>query len=230
LISLSFHIPLFAALLIAGAVVGAYQLYQAHRERREPGFATQGLNALARARWVEWVMREGNKDVLAVQTLRNSVMAASIMASTAILLVIGVLSLGSDGARFERMLGSLASHPASESGDHALLLLLLIADFFVAFFFLSMAIRFYNHVGYMINIAAERSFVPPRRVAAYLNRAGRFYSLGTRAFYMCVPLVFGLFGPLYLVLAALGLVAALNRIDRLPPLEESRITRDGSAD
>ena len=34
---------------------------------------------------------------------------------------------------------------------------------------------------------------------------------------MCVPLVFGLFGPVYVVLASIGLVGALNLIDRPPP-------------
>jgi hypothetical protein len=34
---------------------------------------------------------------------------------------------------------------------------------------------------------------------------------------MCVPLVFGLFGPVYVVLASIGLVAALSVIDRPPP-------------
>jgi hypothetical protein len=130
--------------------------------------------------------------------------------------VIGTLNLGSNGATFERLLGAVAIKPLGTEGDHALLLLLLIADFFVAFLVFSMAIRFYNHVGYMINVGSGESIFPPQRVAAFLNRAGRFYSLGTRAFYMCVPLVFGLFGPVYLVLAALGLVAALNLIDRLP--------------
>jgi uncharacterized membrane protein len=216
-IAVSFHLTLVAALLLGGGVLLAYHFYLDRRERKQPGFATQGLNALARARWVDRVMREGSKDILAVQTLRNSVMAASMMASTAILLVIGTLNLGSNDARLEHVLNSVASGAAGGQGDHALLLLLLMADFFVAFFFFSMAIRFYNHVGYMINLgASESSEFSPHRVAAYLNRAGRFYSLGTRAFYMCVPLVFGLFGPLYLVLAALGLVAALNRIDRLP--------------
>jgi uncharacterized membrane protein len=215
-ISIRFHLSLVAALLLAAAVLLAYHFYLERRERREPGFATHGFNALARARWVNWVMQEGNQGILAVQTLRNSVMAASIMASTAILLVIGTLNLGSSGAALERLLGAVATGPSGTEGDHALLLLLLMADFFVAFFFFSMAIRFYNHVGYMISAGGAESSFASQRVAAFLNRAGRFYSLGTRAFYMCVPLVFGLFGPLYLVAAALGLVAALNRIDRLP--------------
>ena len=90
----------------------------------------------------------------------------------------------------------------------------------------SMAIRFYNHVGYMINLAPDdASAFPPYRVAAYLNRAGRFYSLGTRAFYMCVPLVFGLFGPVYVVLASMGLIAALNLIDRPPPVATATIAQ-----
>jgi len=208
------------ALLLGGGLVIAYQIYLARRERRHPGRATHGLNALARTRWVESVMRDSRKDVLAVQTLRNSVMAASIMASTAILLVIGTLNLGADSGRLEQLLRVFSSHVQGSSGDHALILLLLLGDFFIAFFLFSMAIRFYNHVGYMINLPDTHAAVfSPHRVAAYLNRAGRFYSLGTRAFHMCVPLVFGLFGPVYLVVAAVGLIIALRLMDRPPPVE-----------
>ncbi|MCK7492900.1 MAG: DUF599 domain-containing protein [Comamonadaceae bacterium] len=45
---------------------------------------------------METIMSSGSKDVLAVQTLRNSVMAASFMASTAVLLIMGTLTVGSD--------------------------------------------------------------------------------------------------------------------------------------
>jgi uncharacterized membrane protein len=224
MVHIVFEFDLLAALIAGGCLILAYHFYIDRRERRQPGYATQGLNALARMRWVEHIMRETGKDVLAVQTLRNSVMAASIMASTAILLVIGTLNMGADGARLEQMLGPLASHRDRVQSDHALILLLLLADFFVAFFMFSMAIRFYNHVGYMINLVpADSAIFPPYRVAAYLNRAGRFYSLGTRAFYMCVPLVFGLFGPAYVVVASVGLIAALSLIDRPPPVAMSPI-------
>jgi uncharacterized membrane protein len=208
------------ALLIGGGLVVGYQIYLGYRERREPGFAIHGLNALARLRWVESVMADGRQDVLAVQTLRNSLMAASMMASTAILLVIGTLNLGAQGARLEALLQPLSTRVHGSAADHALIVLLLLADFFVAFFFFSMAIRYFNHVGYMVNLPqSAKALFPPHRVAAYLNRAGRFYSLGTRAFHMCVPLVFGLFGPIYLVVAAVGLVIALDLMDRPPPSE-----------
>lgn len=217
----SIHFGIVPALLLGGGLILAYQIYLGYRERREPGYAIHGLNALARIRWVESVMADdGRKDILAVQTLRNSLMAASMMASTAILLVIGTLNLGSEGARLEELLRPISSRLHASEADHAVIVLLLLADFFVAFFFFSMAIRYFNHVGYMVNLPrAQATLFPAHRVAAYLNRAGRFYSLGTRAFHMCVPLVFGLFGPVYLVVASIGLVLALNLMDRPPPTE-----------
>ena len=51
-------------------------------------------------------------------------------------------------------------------------------------------------------------------MAVHLNRAGRFYSIGMRAYYFAVPLVFWLFGPVFLVIASVGLVVALHRLDR----------------
>ena len=236
MIQIALKLNLVVALLTGAAVILIYHFIIDRRERLHPGSGTPALNALARTRWVVHVMSDGRKDVLAVQTLRNSVMASSMMASTAILLVIGTLNLGSDGARFEQMVSLVTGRAGTtKASDHALILLLLLADFFVAFFMFSMAVRFYNHVGYMINLpGSEHGTFPAARVAAYLNRAGRLYSLGTRAFYMCVPLVFGLFGPVYVVVASVGLVAALNMIDRPPPATPpevvvSAISRDEPA-
>lgn len=209
------------ALLTGGGLVLCYQIYLAFRNRRQPGYAIHGLNALARVRWVETIMQGKGGEVLAVQTLRNSMMAASMMASTAILLVIGTLNLGVETDKLEHLLRALSSRASGSSADHALIVLLLLCDFFVAFFFFSMAIRYFNHVGYMINLPqSQAALFPPHRVAAYLNRAGRFYSLGTRSFHMCVPLVFGLFGPVSLVVASIGLIVALNLMDRPPPIDD----------
>ncbi len=64
-------------------------------------------------------------------------------------------------------------------------------------------------------------------MAQLLNRSGNYYSLGMRAYYLSVPLVFWLFGPLYLLIASIGLVVALYHVDRAPdvagtPQEGSR--------
>src|SRR5690349_19401880 len=66
--------------------------------KRDPLFTVHALNKLAREAWVDTIMRNEKPDVLAVQTLRNSVMASSFMASTAILLMVGALSTAGGAA------------------------------------------------------------------------------------------------------------------------------------
>jgi uncharacterized membrane protein len=97
-------------------------------------------------------------------------------------------------------------------------LLILLATFFWAFFSFSMALRMYNHVGYLINSSNEKQqfFPTPHYVSRLLNRSGRYYSLGMRAYYVSVPLVFALFNPYYMVIASVGLTIALYHIDRAP--------------
>jgi uncharacterized membrane protein len=83
-----------------------------------------------------------------------------------------------------------------------------------------MAVRFYNHVGYMVSIpqGAAHAAAPlsPALATAYLNRAGLFYLLGIRSFFYSVPLVFWMFGPTFMVAATVVLVAALFPLDRAP--------------
>ncbi len=81
-----------------------------------------------------------------------------------------------------------------------------------------MAIRIYNHVGYMINVpfSLNHKAITPQHVALHLNRGGNYYYIGMRAFYFLVPLVFWLFGPHFMLVATIGLIMVLYRIDRAP--------------
>jgi uncharacterized membrane protein len=184
--------------------------------RRDPAYAVHALNRVARTRWCEAIMSGPGRDVLAVQTLRNSVMASSLMASTAVLLIVGTLTLGGDVEKLSKACQALNLAGPADPQVHVVNLILLLADFCLAFFFFTMAVRYYNHVGYMINIpsAAPGDPLSPSAVAAYLNRAGRYYSLGTRTFYFCLPLVFWFFGPHMIVVATLVLLVALHLLDR----------------
>src|SRR5688572_27121031 len=82
-----------AAALFTVLMVGGYHLFMRRRLKQDPLYTVQAINALARTAWVEHVMKSGDRDILAVQTLRNSTMAATFLASTAALLVIGTLTL-----------------------------------------------------------------------------------------------------------------------------------------
>jgi len=97
-------------------------------------------------------MANSSKDVLAIQTLRNSTMAATFLASTAVLLILGTLTLSGQGAQFTNTWHGLNVAGTTAPELWVIKLLLFVLDFFVAFFSFSISIRIFNHVGYMINI------------------------------------------------------------------------------
>ncbi len=207
----------FICLALSLGAVLAYQAYLAWRDRRDPtSSALYGMNA-ARAAWVEGVMREG-RDILAVQTLRNSTMASSFMASTAILLIIGVLTLSAQGDRLSGTWHALNVLGQDTTDIWLFKLLVLLFDLLVAFFAFCLSIRLYHHIGYQINTPPDlrREVTQPAHVGAELNRAAIHYRVGMRAYYYTVPLLLWLFGPLWLVGATGLLLLFLYRLDRAP--------------
>jgi uncharacterized membrane protein len=215
------RIPLSADLLAfaaSSALILIYYIFLRLRTRRDPGFSVHHFNRRIRAAWVEMVAKSGRMDVLAVQTLRNSVMAANFMASTSVLLIIGALNLSD---RIEKWAHGGQPGMAADDlvGELWLIKLgLLLLDFFIAFYCFTMAIRFFNHVGYMINLLAgsAESGLSHAQVSAYLNRAGAYYTYGTRSFFFSLPLILWFFGPYPLMLATGILIAALYKLDRAP--------------
>lgn len=209
-------VDLLCFVLCAAAMMG-YQVYLSWRTRRHPTSSVQDVMLAAREAWVESVMRE-RRDILAVQTLRNSTMAASFMASTAVLLIIGVLTLSAQGDKLSGTWLSLnfLGHISAEMWLFKLMMMLF--DLLTAFFAFSMSVRLFHHIGYSINVPLERHLecTQPRHVVAQLNRAGIFYRIGMRAYYFTVPLLFWLFGPLFLIGATTLLIFFLYHLDRAP--------------
>lgn len=201
-------LPDLAAAALAAAFVLGYQLWLSRTVRRDPSRAVHARYRLARAAWVRAMMAERSSGVLAVQTLRNSLMASTMMASTVVLLIVGAIGALADPAR----LAALAPHAPQ------LKLAAIVADLFVSFFFFAMAVRSFNHVGYMITVAPGQELpeFPVEQITAHLHHAAFNHFLGLRTFLFCIPLVFWLFGPLFVLAGGLGLVVALYRLDRPP--------------
>jgi uncharacterized membrane protein len=205
---------LSAAATTAMILIG-YHLWLRWRIRANPAYTVQSIHAIARTAWVESVMANG-RDILAVQTLRNSTMAATFLASTAILLIVGVLTLSGQGEKLQLTWSALQSVHATPSEIWLVKLLALILDLAFAFFSFTLAIRKFHHLGYLLNVppAGRHPRLTPAYVGAYFNRAGRFYTLGMRTYYFLLPLVCWLFGPILMLLGALTLVIILYRLDR----------------
>jgi uncharacterized membrane protein len=208
-----------AAFTLSCGFVALYYLWLHIKVKANPTYTIHGVNQLARTLWVANVMSNASKDIMAVQTLRNFIMGASLMASTATLLIIGTLTLSGQAESI-----SQSWHILNTGGTHAaelwiIKVLCLLVDFIVAFFAFVMSVRLVNQVVFMINApgAAAHHNLTPTAVANRLNRAGNLFATGTRAFFFAVPLVFWLFGPVFLVAATLGLVVTLVHLDRSEP-------------
>lgn len=204
-----------ASFLVYLLAMNGYYYYLDRSTRRDPASTVQGLNSIARRIWVEDVIA-GHKDILAVQTLRNSTMAATFLASTAVLLMVGVLTLSGQQEKLNEAWHAVNVFGALHTGLWIVKLMVLLLDFFIAFFSFSLAIRSYNHVGYMINVAhtGRHDMLSPGPVAAHLNRAGRYYTIGMRAYYASVPIVMWLFSPVFMLVATAVLIIVLLRLDR----------------
>jgi len=193
----------------------AYHIYLYRKIRSAPLSTSQGLARRARALWVHAIMK-GAKDILAIQTLRNWTMAATFLATAAVLIGLGILNIAitadKQGALSLQLMSDFGSgHPRMWLGK----LILLSADFLFAFFNFMLAVRYYNHTGFMINLPVdENTEISVEDVIEILDRGGTHYTLGMRGYYLAIPLAMWLFGPLWFMAGTLLLIATLYRLDR----------------
>ena len=200
------------------AMIAVYYVFLWFKVRTNSMYTIHRVNELARRLWVANVMKSPAKDVMAVQTLRNFLMGASLMASTAALLLIGTLTLSGQSDNIARNWHVLNGGGAQSTDLWTVKVLLLLVDFITAFFAFARAVRLANHVVFMMNVPDHNahSEFSPDRVGDRLNRAGGYFAVGMRAFFMAIPLVFWLFGPVLLVVASCALVVILFHLDRSP--------------
>ena len=213
--------------IVSCVLILAYYLYLGRQSRRAPGSRVHALNAKIRARWVYRVMSSGKMDILAIQTIRNSLMAANFMATTAVLLIIGILNLSDKiGTWAQESQFSLLTNNVSAELWY-LKIALLVLDYAVAFYCFSISIRFFNHVGYMINLGCDIQIEETifKQTCAYLNRAGSSYMYGTRAFFFSLPVIMWFFGPIFLIPATVALIAGLAVLDKVQKCDLSEADR-----
>jgi uncharacterized membrane protein len=202
-------------------VLALYEHYIRWVTSRTPMKTARSVHAAIRSNWVKSVMSRPGTEILVVQTLRNSVMAASFMATTTVLALSATLTLGGAGGPKNELWQS-ARAGNSESIVFAAKLLLLAGSFFISFLFLAMAVRFFNHVAYLItgSASSDESTRQQALVIAYLNHAGHYYSVGLRTFFACIPFLAGLFSGFLMLPATLVLILILYWFDRVPSSEQ----------
>ncbi|KAE8710679.1 Poly(A) polymerase 1 isoform 1 [Hibiscus syriacus] len=164
---------------------------------KHPTGTVIGLNAESRHKWVFSMMSDPLKNgVLAVQTIRNNIMASTLLATVAItlssLISVFVSSISDTGNAASKIVYGNKSPLLSSIKYFSILLC-----FLVAFLCNVQSIRYYAHVSFLVTLPSSAGNMESvEYVARNLNRASYFWSLGLRAFYLSFPLLLWIFGPI----------------------------------
>jgi uncharacterized membrane protein len=210
--------------IFAGAtfvVLTAYHIYWVVQLRQAPLETYIGLTRHLRRLWVESIMTQ-KRDILAVQTLRNSIMASSFLASTGIIIGLGLLSFLLRPEHITEVPFDFTAILTRIKALFLIKIMFLIIHFFFAFFSFTLSIRYLNQVSFMINVPIECEPVMTSDFMSHILDLGMMhYTLGMRAYYLSAVVVLWLFGPQWMFFGSLVLVFTLYKLDHCCSLDYS---------
>ncbi|KAL5568067.1 hypothetical protein UlMin_024642 [Ulmus minor] len=218
------------------AVMVTYHVWLLHRIIKHPTKTVIGINAINRRFWVRSMMElkhlafwhtcslsyqrccdVSNNGVLSVQTLRNNIMASTLLASTAIMLGSLIAILMASGSKDR---SSFFMFGDQSEFSFSIKFFCILSCIMVAFPLNLQSIRYYSHATILINVPFKKMSQDHHHhnliveyVAKSVNRGSYFWSLGLRAFYFSLPLFLWIFGPISMFVSCHLLVAMLYFLD-----------------
>ncbi len=202
-------------------VLTSYHAYWLYQVRQAPFQTYLGVTKHMRHIWVESIIRE-RRDILSVQTLRNWIMASSFLASTSMILGLGILSFVFKPEHVTEIPFDLTLMFSRMRTLFMAKLMLLMVHFFFAFFSFTLSIRYMNQVNFMINVPPDcNHLMTPEFIAHTLDMGMIHYTVGMRALYLSVVVTLWLFGPVWMFLGSLTLVFVLYQLDHCCTLDYS---------
>ena len=202
-------------------VLTSYHIYWVVQLRRAPLETYIGLARHLRHLWVTSIMSE-KRDMLAVQTLRNSIMASSFLASTSIIIGLGLLGFLLRPEHITEIPFDITAIFTRIKALFLIKIMFLIMHFFFAFFSFTLSIRYLNQVNFMINVPIEcEPMLTPDFISRILDLGMMHYTLGMRAYYLSGVVVLWLFGPQWMFIGSMILVVVLYKLDHCCSLDYS---------
>ncbi|KAH9614776.1 hypothetical protein KSS87_000702 [Heliosperma pusillum] len=197
-------------------IMAAYHVWLWNKIRTQPLSTIIGTNANGRKYWVAAIMRDNDKkNILAVQTLRNTIMGSTLMATTSILLCSGLAAILSSTYSIKKPLNDTV-YGAHGEFMVALKYVSLLIIFLFSFLCHSLSIRFINQVNFLINTPQEDHVVcrvSPSYVGELLEKGFILNTVGNRLFYAALPLLLWIFGPVLVFLCCVAIVPVLYNLD-----------------
>jgi uncharacterized membrane protein len=207
------ELPEFIVVGISIALLFGYHARLYLRIKRRPEKTAFGKHKIARSFWLD--QYAGSKhDILVVQTLRNWIMSSTFLASTSILVALGLLGIVTTT---DQLSGLSQELNLLGSADAKLLLakfLLILLLFMTSFFAFTFSIRFITHAGFVANLPKELDTEAPFiQLHEDLEKGALCYFVGLRCLYLSVPVAMWLLGPVWLLAATVFLLGVLIRFD-----------------
>lgn len=202
------------AACVTGVALLFYEATLAFAQLRRPEQLAPAAHASLREQWFAAVSEQKGSEILAVQTLRNALMSASMTASTAALALMGTLTLAVPALR-EKLSGNPRWHATFE--PWLVMELILLALLFASLVSSVMAVRYYNHAGFIggmpVGSDARKQWTPAG--IAYVRRAGVLYGWGLRQLLLVAPVVAFILHPGAGPIAAVIVLGVLWRMDKI---------------
>lgn len=206
------------AALTTVAILMSYEVALAFGHRRRPERLARTAHAVLREEWFAAVSAQKGSEILAVQTLRNSLMSATMTASTAALALMGTATLAAPSLH-----SAFGDAPGLPMFTVRLALeFVLMSLLFASLLSSVMAVRYYNHAGFIsaMPVGSEARNRWSDAGKAYVRRAGILYSWGLRHLVLVAPILASIVHPAAGPVAALGVVAVLVSFDRFGSTDE----------
>ncbi|KAI3427232.1 hypothetical protein D9Q98_007167 [Chlorella vulgaris] len=188
------------------------------------------VNRQSRASWVQTLSKDAKEGINAVQTIRNQVLAVSILAATTAPMLATLINVMTDSAKLQQVAEFSKVDPISDSAllspqlklgvPFALLLLAVMAY--------AQSVRLSVHVGYTMRVVssdpAKNTYLSQLSVTL-MRRASLYFAVGLRLFFAFGPYILWVLGPTTLLIATVLDLAAQFLFDCIPASQ-----LDGSAD
>lgn len=203
----------WAAFATTTILIG-YEALLALAQRRLPARMARTAHANLREDWFAAVSKQKGSEILAVQTLRNAVMSVSIIASIAVLGLMGTVTLAAPSLHAELSAGAIP-HFTPRLAMELVLLALLFASLVSSV----MAVRYYSHASFVggmpVDSEARQQWTSTGTL--YVRKAGVLYSWGLRQLIMIAPIIAFILHPAAGPCAAVLVSGVLLGFDRFQP-------------
>ncbi|KAG6485832.1 uncharacterized protein LOC122012253 [Zingiber officinale] len=184
---------------------------------KKPAANAISLSITNRASWNQSILQGKRKDMLGVQSLRNSLMSAILSASTALALAISLAALANNAFNAHRLLRH--AFFGSQAGP-TVALKYACAMIFLLFSFLanSLAVAFVVDACFLVSVVVdeeeeEEAEMLEKQARRMLRRGYVLAVVGNRLLFVSLPMLLWLFGPAAMALSSVALVVLFYELD-----------------